>query len=239
MRNARLILVVALLVLGCNKKSGPAPGMSALKVHVQAEPKPGVKPPPAPSATDTSAAVDYSAFDRFDYSNLDHIVVWLEPASQSASQTPPAPLMLEIDPSRAPPELSNVASVGQQIILHNASSGPLSIYSVSDGNEFDAGAVPPQGQGQFTVKSAGAIEIIAGTAAEPMVIYAAPTRWVAMAKAGETAEFNDVPPGQYRLISWHPRLPGSQTDVSLTADQTAEATIAVSVNSLPKVVSEK
>jgi hypothetical protein len=235
MLNTRLFLVAAVLVLGCNKKSGPAPGMSALKVHVQAEPKPGIKPPPEPSAADTSAASDYSAFERFDYSKLDHVVVWLEPVAPSSSQTPPSALTVEIDPSRAAPELTNVASIGQQIVFHNASAAPLSIYSVSDGNEFDLGAVAPQGQGQFTVKSAGVIEVLTGASAEPLIIYAAPTRWVAMTKAGETAEFNDLPPGQYRLLSWHPRLPGSQTNVSLSADQTSEASVLVTVNSLPQV----
>ena len=50
-----------------------------------------------------------------------------------------------------------------------------------------------------------------------------------------TVKFLDLPPGLYRVTSWHPRLPGTSTDVTLTADKTAKMTVSVGVNSLPKV----
>jgi hypothetical protein len=37
------------------------------------------------------------------------------------------------------------------------------------------------------------------------------------------------------VSSWHPRLPGSGADVTLSTGQSANATIVVGVNSLPSV----
>jgi len=36
-------------------------------------------------------------------------------------------------------------------------------------------------------------------------------------------------------VSWHPRLPGTEQTITLSADQMAGASIKVGVNELPKV----
>jgi hypothetical protein len=48
-------------------------------------------------------------------------------------------------------------------------------------------------------------------------------------------EFRDLPPGKYRAVTWHPRLPGHSIDLDLTAGQVTSATVKVSVNGLAQI----
>jgi hypothetical protein len=213
--------------------------MASLRVSVSAEPKAGRTDLPSHVAVyDSSTATprpqgDYALVD---YSNLDDIVIWLEPANANAAGPKPAPIPIAVDAPGRAAAVDKAVSVGQTIIVTNRASHPQSIYSVSDGNDFDLGSVPAGGQGQFTVKSQGLIEVLTMGAADPLArIYAAPSPWVAMARAGDSVDFNNLPPGSYRLVSWHPRLPGTEETINLAADQMAGASIKVGVNELPKV----
>jgi hypothetical protein len=58
---------------------------------------------------------------------------------------------------------------------------------------------------------------------------------VSVARSGTSVDFNDLPPGECRVMSWHPRLPGSETNINLSANQLSSASIKVGVNALPKV----
>lgn len=236
-----LIVLAMLLMTGCQTSTPPAPGMAALRVHVKAEPKTGAQPAAQKVAVyDTPAPTDYGDYAKVDYSDLDQIVVWLEPVNSSATPAPAGAHTIQINPQVPSKGISHVASVGQQLILRNASSSPQTIYSVSDGNEFDFESVPPGGSAEYKVRSAGLIEILTNSAkGNSIQVYAAPSPWVRITRAGETIEFNNLPPGQYRLVSWHPRLPGSQATVTLSADHMTDASIDVTVNTLPKVDSRR
>jgi hypothetical protein len=237
MKFALLILGLALPLSSCQQpSSSKMNGMASLFVHVRAEPKTGAGPSPQKvNVYDAPKITDRGAFTQIDYFDLDSIVVWLEPAAGSAP-APTGAVTIDVDRARSSAAIYDVVSVGQQLVLHNARASPQTIYSVSDGNDFDLEAVPANGEARYTVRSPGLIEILTGSSMDnPVKIYAAPSPWVRLAHSGQTVAFKDLEPGQYRLYSWHPRLPGSQTDVTLTADHTSDASIDVSVNSLPKV----
>jgi hypothetical protein len=120
--------------------------------------------------------------------------------------------------------------------VRNTGAGAGNLYSVSDGNDFNLGSVAPGTTATFTARSEGLIEILNASLKDPVaLVYVAPSPWVSLAKSGGTVEFNNLPPGQYRIASWHPRLPGSETTVTLAANQSSTATIKVGVNTLPKV----
>lgn len=231
-----LILAMGLLAAGCQTTPPLAPGRADLIVHVLAQPKTGAQPPPQRVAVfDTPAPQDYGDFAKVDYSDLGQIVVWLEPVNGAAELKNSNPTTVDINPSKAGSAVRHVASVGQQIILHNASSSPQTIYSVSDGNDFDFESVPPGGQVSYTARSPGLVEVLTNSpSATPFQIYVAPSPWVRLTRSGETVQFDNLPPGQYRLVSWHPRLPGSKEIVTLTPDHVTDTSIDVSVNSLPK-----
>lgn len=232
-----LILAMGLLAAGCQTTPPLAPGRAGLVVHVLAQPKTGAQPPPQKVAVfDTPAPQDYGDFAKVDYSDLGQIVVWLEPTNGPSEQKTLNPITVDINPSKAVSGVRHVASVGQQLILRNASSSPQTIYSVSDGNDFDFESVPAGGQVSYTARSPGLVEILTNSpSATPVQVYIAPSPWVRLTRSGETFQFDNLPPGQYRLISWHPRLPGSKETVTLTPDHVTDTSIDVSVNSLPKV----
>jgi hypothetical protein len=229
---------VALALAGCRQTVKPGPGLAALRVKVVAEPKTGVP------AEDTSGSGYDSggnrpppAFETLDYSDLPDVVVWLEPTSGPA--IPPAVLPdanVDVNPERPAATSVIAVSVGEKVIFHNTGPRAGGIYSVSDGNEFSVASVPPDGTAACTVRWPGPIEVLSDPARGPIAeLYAAPSRWALTARSGTQVVFNNVPPGDYRLVSWHPRLPGSQTAVSLSAGAVSDATIKVGVNDLPKV----
>ena len=231
-RYSALLLV---LLVGCQQASHPASGLATLEVKVIAEPKAGAPRASPLRVYDVAVPRATGSFERVDYSSLDNIVVWLEPKGGATTRpsAPANPLTIDVATRDA---TMRPTSVGQRLVFRNSGTAPRTIYSVSDGNEFDLGSIPPGGSGEYAVRSPGPIEVLTDSSSDPTaILYAAPTRWMTLARSGETVSFNDVPPGNYRLVSWHPRLPGSQQNVTLGPDQAASATIKVTVNGLPEV----
>ena len=239
----RIMLGLALMIAGCGKAAPPpaasappaappSPGLSVAQLQIIAEPKEGLP-------DDSAQAGEYvtAVMEKVDYANLPDIVVWLEPSggnSFDASKFAAAPI--DVDPQHAAGGIAAAVSVGQQIVLHNTSPAPAHLYSVSDGNDFDLGKVAPGADASYTIKSAGLIEVLTDSLLDPVAkIYAAPTAWVRLTAAGKTVEFRDLPPGQYKAVTWHPRLPGREMPITLSADQVTTAVAKVGVNDLPKI----
>jgi hypothetical protein len=236
---SRLTITLAFLQLalvGCQSEPAPSPGMSGVSIRVVAEPKAGVKDVGGGvKVYDTPVVKEQGQFEKVDYSALDDIVVWVEPVSPSAP-VGSSVVRVSINAQKPAEKLSAVAAVGQRLILHNSGSAALNLYSVSDGNDFDLGKVAAGGQGQYTVRSAGLIEVLAASDRDPVAeIYAAPSRWVALTHSGARVDFNNLPPGNYKVCSWHPRLPGTEASITLVPNQISKTTIKVGVNALPKV----
>jgi predicted component of type VI protein secretion system len=237
-RRLNFIFAMLLLMLtGCQSAPHLAPGMSGLRISVIAEPKAGVKDPAAAvKVYDTPTARQEGAFERVDYSALHQIVVWAEPAFPTQHKVILTPVTVNVSARTSVDHLATAASVGQQLIVHNNGSTPGSFYSVSDGNAFDLGKIGPGGHGEYTIKSSGLIEILSTAVPDPVAsVYAAPSGWRAMTHSGATVDFTNLPPGDYHIYSWHPRLPGTEETVSLSPGQIAKVTIKVGVNALPKV----
>ncbi|HEY2588669.1 MAG TPA: carboxypeptidase-like regulatory domain-containing protein [Tepidisphaeraceae bacterium] len=235
-------LAMALLT-GC--QAGPHPGLAALKVTARAEPKQGV---PMQSSEvgvyDRPASSHYGggggAFEKVDYASLANIVVWIQPAGATpttmpAGAPPGPPVRIDVGDKPSGDDKVIGAGVGQQLIFVNRTARAMTIYSVSDGNDFDLGRVPPGGERNYVVHSPGLIEVLTDSSDQPLArVYAAPNSHVAVTHSGGEVTFNDLPPGQYRVLSWHPRLPGSEATVDLRPNQVQSMTITVGVNALPK-----
>jgi len=235
----RLKLIFAILMLplvGCQSGPTPAAGLSGLRITVIAEPKAGVKDAGARVGVYDTPAKEHGQFERVDYSALDDIVVWAEPAFPMLRQPMLPPLTIEVSAKKSVENLTAAGSIGQRLIVHNNGSAAGNFYSVSDGNEFDLGSIPAGGRGEYTIQSGGLIEILSASAKDPVAqVYAATSRWVALTHSDATVDFTDLPPGQYKIYSWHPRLPGTEANVTLSPNQVAKVSIKVGVNALPKV----
>lgn len=245
-RGCTILLGMALsLLAGCQTGPHPANGLAELKVTARAEPKEGVREPSRGVAVyDRPANSQYGggsgAFEQIDYASLENIVVWVQPAGAAPTTAPvgasaaPA-LRVEVGNPAAGADRIVAATTKQTLIFVNRASRPMTIYSVSDGNDFDLGRVAPGGERSYIVRSPGLIEVLTDSSNRPLArVYAAPTAHVAVTHSGGEVTFNDLPPGQYRVVSWHPRLPGSQTTVELAPNQVQATTITVGVNGLPK-----
>jgi hypothetical protein len=227
--------VAAIGIAGCARRAlePPRPGTANVVLEVGAKPKAGTAKQFARVPVYDAAprrAVAAGQFERVDYSALGDIIVWLEPAPENAPPFPPIVVSVEADKA---PETVHAASVGREVVLRNHGGTPVSLYSVSDGNDFNLDDIPPGGEARYTVREAGLIEVLADPSRPPVAtLYAAPTPWVARARTGESVLFRNVPPGTYEAVSWHPRLPGRSTAVLLESDQVTRATLDVGVKNL-------
>jgi hypothetical protein len=215
--------------------------MASLRVKLIAEPKQGL-PDDRPGMFDYGGAgptdLGKGDFERVDYAGLRDIVVWAEPQARS-SRTPTA-ITIDINARKPAASLTGAASVGQQLVFRNAGPQPANVYSVSDGNDFDLGVVAPGASATFTVRSPGLIEVLTDTAKDPIAqVYAATSPWVKVGRSGQSIDFADLPPGPCKVFSWHPRLPGYESQLTLAPDQSATTSIKVGVNALPKVAGRR
>jgi len=234
-----------LFCIGCEAPVRIQPGFSALRVAVRAKPKAGYVAPSSGSPSDDpygfrstpdGGTEEAGPFERVDYDHLGDIVVWLEPAAGATMPSPPSPPQADIafgGPPSAETPLA-VTCVGGRIIVHNRGATAETIYSLSPANEFDLGPVEPGGAKEHLAKSPGVIELLSESRNNPVgQVYVAPSPWVKRSRSGERVVFNDLVPGRYRVITWHPRLPGSQTEVTLTADELGRTQVFVGVDAMP------
>lgn len=243
MRSVVLLFASTLsLLAGCAGNNAPSPpqqGLAALRVNVKANPKAGYRPANYHVLVyDAPTPVTPVDYEKVDYASLDEVVVWAEAvdASPSHADASTQPAHISVDLQTPAERLSAAVCVGQRLIIRNNGKKSGEIYSVSDGNNFHLGTLAPGGSGEYVVQSPGLIEVVTTALEAPAAsVYAAPTRWVRMTRAGQSVYFNDLPSGRYKIVSWHPRLPGHETVVNLSPNQTAHASINVGVNGLPKV----
>jgi hypothetical protein len=222
-----IIVVLAAIVSGCGSKSDSAG--ASVELRVIAEPKTGVHEVTAYDPPSVRAAAT-GAFEHVDYSFLPNIIVWLVPAGESR-KLQLGPVTINIDPAQPSEEIAPV-TVGQKIVFHNAGAKPLSLYSVSDGNDFEL-SVAPDGKGEYVTRGEGLIEVLNDPSEPPIaLLYVAPSPWVARAHSGQKITFDHLPPGQYQAVAWHPRLPGSSISLSLVDGLQTTGTLRIGVNAL-------
>jgi hypothetical protein len=247
------MLASAVLLAGCEgeapNEAAPAirPGLTAVQIEVVARPKSGYQASPD-SAYDSSGAPD-PRYATVNYSRLANVIVWLEPDGQAGAQSEPT-TAIRIPLAR--PGGSGrtswyVAYADTAVILQNASRAPDRFYSVSDGNPFDTGELA--GNAEATVvlhriashveqdsrdATAQVVEVFSTQWDEPVAgIVVAPTNWAASTRSGQTVTFTNLPPGNFRVVCWHPRLPGAEQRIQLRPNEMTRTQISIGVDSLP------
>lgn len=237
---------VVFLAGGCNCcRVQPKPGAAAVVLDVKAKPKAGTKAEhfarmPVYDAAPRPPAKPTGEYEHVDYNELGDIVVWLEPAGDTAkAELPPAPRQaVDVDVRAGhAADRTYAAYIGQPVAVFNKGTESVTLYSVSDGNDFELTPLQPGQAASFEPKAEGLIEILSDASQPPVAtIYAAPSPWVARAQSGKKVVFKDVPPGAYQAIAWHPRIPGGTVQIGqLSAGESKRATLQLGVNDLPKV----
>lgn len=217
---------VAFFSFGCASSgtaSAPAhPDRAALVVTVKAEPKKGWHDPKTDSAYAGLADIGAGRqFETIDYETLNEIVVWVRVSDETHS--PFAPLV--IDPTKPDPAL-RVISTGTPLLVQPAHRDVFLRTEAGNVMSLSGGSVP---------KLLGYVEVLADPNPQPVArLYIVPGPYVSMTESGRPVRFDNLPPGPARVIAWHPRLPGSQAEVSLVAGKTAPVALKLGVNSLPK-----
>jgi hypothetical protein len=231
----------AMLLIGCRASAPtPAPDRAAVAVQVRAEPKKGWKDPAAQGSYDPVAFGGSRAFRTINYANLDDIVVWIE--TPGAPQPADAQHTLTLDIGR-PSGNIHASGLRDSWRIRNSAPEPLPAFArYESGRVVDLGTVSPGGEASHRPVEAGFVEIVCDPRPEAVAqVYVVPIPTAAGGRAqvvanGARVVFNDLAPGgTARVACWHPRLPGSATDVPLVGGVTSNATLIVGVNQLPKI----
>ena len=124
-----------------------------------------------------------------------------------------------------PVTFRNSGSTPQTVLLRRPSAiDPLEIVS--------GGAAA---QAFDVAGSRGPVEVLRDQDDEPLAyVYLSPSPLVRVARGGERVTFAPLPPGKYRVTTWHPILPGSSEVVEVAPGKLSKLTLTVGVNSLPK-----
>jgi hypothetical protein len=213
-----------LVLIGC-ASTAPEPPIAAdrarLVVTLKAEPKQGWRDPKTDSAYTGTAQIGMGKqFETVDYESLDEIVVWVEPAMVAPAEV--SGITIDLG---APTPALRVAPAGVVWFVKGGSA----YLRTEEGKVMNLAS-----SNRPTVR--GYVEVMTESKPEPVArLYVTPTRFAQVGESNKRLTFDDLPPGPARLVSWHPRLPGSQASIDLPAGQSTSATLTVGVNSLPKV----
>lgn len=238
-------MVVAMMVwaAGCAAKVKTAPGKAAAEVAVKAEPKKGYRAGgPAVSygggGEQVSSAAPAGAFTTIDYKGLHGIVVWLEPVSGTAAASTPQTLTISSPGQKTPDDSAvRVATIGDKIVIHNRSRAADSFYvRFADGRIANIGTLGAGTMAAYTLSRPGEQSVVSESQDRVLDrFFVTPSPLYKVTHCNSTVRFSDLPPGEYRLRSWHYRLPGSSATLNLAPDKVAKATVVIGVNALPKV----
>src|SRR5207253_759072 len=224
------------------------PGKSAAEIAVKAEPKKGYHPPSDPASyaggaadqlSNPSAPASNNPMTLVDYNALYGIVVWLEPTSGPVpNPNPPQILRLASPNPKAVDDASpRIATIGDQLIILNRASATDTFYlRFDDGAVLQIGSIGAGKSGAYVLRRPGAQSVISDSLDKSIDrLFVTPSPIYKITHCNSTAIFTNVDPGEYRVRSWHYRLPGSSTNLTLAPGKVAKSTVVIGVNTLPKV----
>jgi hypothetical protein len=240
-----LLLALATIAPGCSSGPKIAPGKSAAEVTVKAEPKKGYHPPSDPASyaggpsdqLASPSATTGGPFAVLDYNGLYGIVVWLEPTSGAISNPAPQNLALASpNPKTVDDASPRIAAAGDRLVILNRSTKLDTFYlRFDDGSIANIGSIGAGKSGAYTLQRPGAQSVVSDSLDRAIDrLFVTPSPLYKITHCNSTITFSDVNPGEYRLRSWHYRLPGSSTNLTLTPNKLAKSTVVIGVNALPK-----
>jgi len=249
-----LVALVSLVASGAGCRTATGPGVH---VTVRAEPKAGYKPPMIspdgevsgygatvePGPSEQAAPVE-PGYELIDYRRLGGIVVWVEPigaGSRNAGARAPTASPPRSMPPKAVVDLRNATAAEMEDVYLTSVGGYLAckvpaatrgqfVLRAAGGGVTD---LPPDGE-SLRLDTAGLIEVVGEYGDVVAQVLVTPEPWARKVRHGEPVTFAPLPPGRYRVTTWHPVLPGSSKVVEVTPGPLVKLTLTVGVNALPK-----
>lgn len=212
------------------------PGMTVLQVVVRAEAKTGWNDPRNDSTYTGLRPGEAKSFETTDYSAIDQIIVWVEPAPNPAGT---------IQASSAGNIVINLGATRTDLIA--AGRGSIWDFRNATGRveevflRDESGKVTPLGRvagpgRSVTPNAQGLVDVMIASRPTPVArVYIAPSAYVRVASSKQPVNFVLLPPGRAKVVAWHERLPGSSVEVDVIEGKTTQAALAITVNSLPPV----
>lgn len=150
--------------------------------------------------------------------DLDNAVVWLEPATPSATRPRPTKVELAMRGRQFAPHV-RVVPVGSTVSFPNQDPFSHNIFSSAEGTLFDLGIYGRgQAKDQLFAK-AGAIPVYCNVHAKMTgFVVVVPTNWYAQARGDGRWSIEHVPAGRYTLHVWHERGAERTVPVTVAAD---------------------
>jgi hypothetical protein len=234
-----MLAMLMVTVIGCDSQAQTGTDRAALEVTVVAEAKKGMKDAADDgSVSDRPGYAKRQEYERVDYAKLEGVVVSLE---GPLDEKKPQDVHVGFQPRALYGQAIIAARVGDRLMLHNHGDEAIAIYCVNDGNEFQLGPIEANTEQSFVTLAPGLIEVQTDVSQQPVArvyVVAAGAR-AQVAKAGGQIRFDDLPAGEFQVVTWHERLPGSSTPVTLKSGRVSKLTAKVGVNSLPEVPDKK
>jgi len=182
-----------------------------------------------PYETRRAGGTDYSD-TRMNYEKLDEIYVGVIGAS------PERGTVHAVKAGHAGFEPGSLAlSTGDVLRVTNITSHPLTIYlAATTSDAFDELPVlAPGASGEITVGSSGDFELGADEGDHlPAMILARPGMAVKRVSSGSSYTFENLKPGDYRMLFWYWRLGAMESDVTVIADKAVNKSETLAVDTL-------
>ncbi|MCA8915074.1 MAG: hypothetical protein KDB90_06645 [Planctomycetes bacterium] len=235
--------LIGLMLASCaSAPSYPEPQGSngQILVDLKGEPKEGVTGPKRREVRE-----DYStrresiekgeSFERVDYSDLPDVVVVVDGAPARAAAPSASELEINDDGFSRGQLIAVKAGASAQFTLRNARGSSVHLYgfNAADGSfesEVGAGSL-----GTVKVSNPGRYDVYCDEdeSLHCILFVVESAAWIGDSEDG--AFFNDLPPGEYEVTVYPPRLPEWSKKVKVVAGKRTTLTAELTVNNLPKV----
>ncbi|MBK8206990.1 MAG: hypothetical protein IPK87_09405 [Planctomycetes bacterium] len=239
MRWALTALLSMATLAGCASAPSypdPQPGSGQILVNLNGQAREGVKGPAREdehgeySITRTSVEKGRD-FERVNYKAITDVVVILPEASM-AKRGPASGVELVVDEagfSRS----QLVMSPGTELTIRNARDASLSIFGFSDADFFEL-TIKPGASASTRVAAAGTYEIACDEdeSLACTLFVTGGAYWTG--RSDEGAFFDALPPGEYTVEVYAPRLPSSTHKLTVAGGKRQTVTVDLTVNDLPK-----
>lgn len=150
----------------------------------------------------------------------DDVVAILEPVPGEPGPGPSAPLVIRTLGKRFVPRVA-IATPGTDVSFPNLDPILHNVFSVSPGNRFDTGHYRPGDSPRVKLANPGLVKLYCNVHHQMNAfIWVVTTPFARVLSGRQQVEFDQVPPGAYRLRLWHPEAGAKEWPVRIGAGAT-------------------